>query len=651
MKPSALRLAAVLALASLAHAQQRPAPHLAFVYPAGGQQGTTLTISVGGQNLTGPAAAFVSGRGVTTKIVGYERPLTQKEINDLREKADELQAKRTAAKADSTKPPFTAEDEKLAGEIRQTLANRSNRQVPPALAETVMVEVTLGPDAALGERELRLKAASGLSNPIVFCVGQLPEVSEPVVTATSARPAPRGRAADLRAARTQSSFSEIILPATVNGQILPGEADRFRFTARKGQRLVFAVAARALMPYLADAVPGWFQATLALFDAQGHEIAYNDDFRFNPDPMLACEIPADGAYTLELKDAIYRGREDFVYRITAGELPFVTSIFPLGGPIAGRVDFALSGWNLPEDKLSVDTSVYAPGKFQISLKECELVSNPMRFALSALPECRAAGTNRSLDTAQALALPTIVNGRIAQAGDEAVFRFEGKAGDEIVAEVMARRLGSPLDSTLILTDAAGLVLASNDDCEDKASGLLTHHADSRLSCKLPANGAYFVRIGDAQGRGGSDYGYRLRLSAPQPGFELRAVPASINLRAGGTAAITVHVIRRDGFNGDITLALRDAPPGFTLRGARLPAGADKIQMTLTAPAAPREEPFDVKIIGTANIGERTISHAAVPAEDMMQAFAYHHLVTMQELKVCVTGRAPPARVAKSGTAK
>ena len=29
--------------------------------------------------------------------------------------------------------------------------------------------------------------------------------------------------------------------------------------------------------------------------------------------------------------AIYRGREDFVYRITIGELPFVTSIFPLGG--------------------------------------------------------------------------------------------------------------------------------------------------------------------------------------------------------------------------------------------------------------------------------------------------------------------------------
>ena len=56
-----------------------------------------------------------------------------------------------------------------------------------------------------------------------------------------------------------------------------------------------------------------------------------------PIPVLYYEIPADGEYVVEIKDAIYRGREDFVYRITIGELPFVTSIFPLGGP-AGDAD-------------------------------------------------------------------------------------------------------------------------------------------------------------------------------------------------------------------------------------------------------------------------------------------------------------------------
>ena len=122
------------------------------------------------------------------------------------------------------------------------------------------------------------------------------------------------------------------LPAVVNGQIMPGAVDRIRFSAARGQHLVLSVAARDLIPYLADAVPGWFQATMTLYDPRGKEVAYDDDYRFHPDPVLYYEIPTAGEYSLEIKDAIYRGREDFVYRISMGELPFLTGIFPLGGP-------------------------------------------------------------------------------------------------------------------------------------------------------------------------------------------------------------------------------------------------------------------------------------------------------------------------------
>ena len=74
--------------------------------------------------------------------------------------------------------------------------------------------------------------------------------------------------------------------------------DRYRFAARAGQRLVAQVRARELIPYIADAVPGWFQAKLALFDAKGKEVAYADDFRFRPDPVLSYEVAADGDYVL-----------------------------------------------------------------------------------------------------------------------------------------------------------------------------------------------------------------------------------------------------------------------------------------------------------------------------------------------------------------
>ena len=157
---------------------------------------------------------------------------------------------------------------------------------------------------------------------------------------------------------------------------------------------------------------------------------------------------------------------------------------------------------------------------------------------------------------------------IYQPGDWDVFRFDGRAGEEIVAEVSARRLNSPLDSLLRLTDAAGRELAVNDDAEDKGAPLLTHQADSRLAFKLPANGAYYLHLGDAQGKGGADYAYRLRISRQQPDFALRVVPSSINARAGATVPLTVYALRRDGFAGDIALQLKDAPAGFRMEIGR-----------------------------------------------------------------------------------
>ena len=305
-----LALAAALTFAPDARAQnnQRTSPRIGYAYPAGGQQGTTVILSLGGQNLNGTVAAYFSGFGIDAKVSGYDRPLTQKEIMDLREKIDALQQKRSAAK-DPTKPPFTAADEKAIAEARVKLATRPGRQANPAIAETVTLELTIGSDAPSGEREIRLRTASGLSNPITFVVGQLREYVAPVITSSNlaadgaSRPATGARAAIIKQPDTA-----ITLPIVVNGQILPGEVDRFRFTARQGQKLTLAAGARALIPYLADAVPGWFQATLALYDAKGKEVAYDDDFRFNPDPVLFYKIPADGDYTVEIKDSIYRKR-------------------------------------------------------------------------------------------------------------------------------------------------------------------------------------------------------------------------------------------------------------------------------------------------------------------------------------------------------
>jgi hypothetical protein len=625
---------AVLLTLPLLQAQQNQ-PHIGYIYPAGGQKGTTFQILIGGQFLDETTQVLVTGGGISATVVEQTKPLAGKELQLLRDRIKTLQEKRQASALGPTKsegkdgtavtppPVFTAEDQKELAEARQKMLKNPPRPPNPALAETVTLDVTLAPDAQSGDRELRLLTRGGLTNPMVFQIGQLPEVRE-------------------QKAKTDISPKEqaVTLPAVINGQIMPGDVDRYRFPARRGQQVVVAVFARALIPYLADAVPGWFQATIALYDSHGKELAYDDDYRLNPDPVLSYKIPQDGDYVIEIKDSIYRGRDDFVYRIFAGELPFVTSLFPLGGEVGKTTTVDIKGWNLPATQMT--PNIATPGIQPISLRNGQLVPKRISYKVDTLPEILEHEPNNSPDTAQPVTLPVIVNGRIDAPGDWDVFRFEGKAGQEIVAEVYARRLDSPLDSVLKLTDAQGQQLAFNDDHEDKGSGLNTHHADSYLTAKLPANGTYFIHLGDIQRNGGPEYAYRLRLSAPQPDFELRVTPSSVNLRGGGSTPLTVYALRKDGFAGEIELFLTKAPAGFLLNGARIPPNQNQVRLTLSAPMVAPVGPVELELEGQAEIQGQTVDRLAVPAEDMMQAFAYRHLVPSQDLMADVVGRIQPS---------
>jgi hypothetical protein len=630
-------IAIFLLLGGTALAQQTP--HLAYVYPAGGKIGTTFQIVVGGQFLITVSNAFVTGPGISATVLDHNRPMNQKDFNDLRDRLKVLQDKLQAARRGNPGTNvWTAADAAESGQIRANiLKNPPNRAANPAMIDTVAIKISIATNAAPGEREIRLATPNALSNPLRFCIGTLPEISklaakpanpdlDKFLERIGGRPAPVG---------TPKFETRISLPAVVNGQIMPGGVDRYRFSAVRGRQLVITASARSLIPYLADAVPGWFESVLTIYDAKGKELASGERFHFRPDPVIHFEAPRDGEYTVEIHDSIFRGREDFVYRVAIGELPFVTGIFPLGGRLGEKTSVTLTGWNLPEKSLSpdnIETGVTSlNGKF----------FNAIPFAVDDLPECFEREPDNSVETAQAVTPPIIINGRISQPGERDVFKFEGHAGQQIVAEVFARRLDSPLDSFLRLTDADGKQLAFNDDFEDKGSGLNTHHADSYLTATLPADGIYYVHLTDTQGQGGPEFAYRLRISEPQPDFALRVVPSSISLRTDMSAPLTVFALRRDGFTNAIDLKLKDAPEGFSLSGARIAGNQDKAQFTLKAPPQSSENPTAISIEGDALIAGKLVTHDAVPAEDMMQAFIYRHLVPSKELAVVVNGQPRP----------
>jgi hypothetical protein len=357
-------------------------------------------------------------------------------------------------------------------------------------------------------------------------------------------------------------------------------------------------------------------------------------------------VPDDGQFVLTITDAIYRGREDFVYRITIGQLPMVTSIFPLGSRVRQPVDIQAAGWNLSGAELLPPAADAKPGVHSVTVKTHTRVANPMPFRIDTLPECRESEPNNRPSRAQQVEPPIIVNGRIDRSDDWDVFQIQARAGDNIVAEVYARRLDSPLDSLLKVTDSAGHLLSVNDDHMDATDGLNTHHADSYLSLSIPKDGTYFVHVGDTARDGGQAFSYRLRISAPRPDFALRVVPSSINIRGRSGGAATVYAIRRDGFNGPIKIGVEDLPAGLSSAPVTIKPSQESARIVVRTRRFKMEQPANVKVVGRARIADRNVVRWAVPAEDRMQAFLWRHLVPARELKLMVvnpTYRPAPTR--------
>ena len=627
-------------------------PDVGYLFPAGGCRGSQLQIFAGGQKLRGAKDVIVTGDGVTAQVSKVYKPFNNLQGEQRKELKRQVENRKTIlmgrSVANSDKKPIEDEGKTVvlpdhplfatidAMSLRQ-LAHldhylktyRKKRQLNAQLRDLVAIDVTIAADAMPGRRELRIRTPAGLTNPMVFEVGTLPEVVE-------SEPNDPGAFPDLPV-----TAEPLTLPVTVNGQILPGDLDRIIFQAVKRQGLVIEVKARALIPYLADAVPGWFQPVVTLFDSAGKKLAFADDFRFQPDPVFFYHIPAEGEYQLEIRDAIYRGREDFVYRLSISEAPFVTHIFPLGGRMGEETITSVSGWNLPDHSAPLDTTL-SDGEIRYaawSYGRNGAKTNAIPYAVNLLPECREAEPNSERTSAQEIGIPCIINGTIAKQRDVDIFKFHGKAEQQVVIEVNARRLQSPVDSIIRLLDVDGNVVAWNDDHMEKdghlhrGAGLVTHHADSYLLTTLPKDGLYFVSIEDSTQRGGDAYGYRLRLSKPQPDYRLRVTPATLNTNPRRSEEVTIFAQRIDGYAGPITVLLESAVEGLTMADCEIPAGQDKVTATLKMPTERPQGTMTVKFTGHAVIAGEETSRPVIPAENQMQAFLWRHLVPCEEFRI------------------
>ena len=258
---SGCRLALVVTLTALASAAQaqQPAPHVGYVYPAGGRQGTEFKVTLGGQFLDGVDKAFISGPGVQAVVLQHVKPLTQKQFNDLRDKFQELQKKKPRDEATARRSPRFA---------RSWPRSSSGRSIRPSPRPSRSRQV--GPQRPARHPRAAAHAPTALTNPLSFCVGQLPEFTE----AGQGRPRfPSSKKGsryrmDVTAARPRRSHRD---HGAGDGQRPDHARHAWTAIASRPKRASSWSwpPARELIPYLADAVPGWFQAAMALCDAAG----------------------------------------------------------------------------------------------------------------------------------------------------------------------------------------------------------------------------------------------------------------------------------------------------------------------------------------------------------------------------------------------
>ena len=547
-----------------------------YVYPAGGRAGDTLQVIVGGQAMWGTRHIQVEGGGVQllkwqnapgTFYAGCgEQQQWAREYMRRVFAGEHQQPVRRARQFGVWRYNHFMEQLDQLDPLMLSLACKgmferpNSLQASPAIAQKIVLTLKIDKNAKPGPRELRLVGAEGsmrCTNPLLFFVGEVPEFKEQYYQMPPQKRQP----------------VEFTVPSAVNGQIEPGEVDHFKFRLKKGEKCHFVLLGRKLNPFIGDGVPGNFQPVLEVKDAKGKSLAFADDNYFDPDPVLNFTAPADGLYTLEIRDALYRGREDFVYRIHAA----------LGSYVRPR---------LQPPRLGIPES-------------CEHAS-----------------------VSEIVELPRLISGTVSAPGEEKVFRFKAVKDQRIVAEVFARRLGSPLDTLLKIDGPDGKQIAVNDDFERPNIGLNMQHIDSYISFKAPASGVYTVKLSDTAGAGGKDHQFFLRLDRPRPDFRVYVVPSGVWVTPDTAGEVVKVVVEKlDGFNGEIAFELKNGG-ALSISGIKsIPAGAGESQIAFSSYWERKMPALYPELYAVHGRTRRRV----MGADAAMQAFAYHQYVPARRL--------------------
>ncbi len=174
-----------------------------------------------------------------------------------------------------------------------------------------------------------------------------------------------------------------------------------------------------------------------------------------------------------------------------------------------------------------------PGPHTVRCQGRYGVSAPRVFLVDPLPHVLESDSGDG-PRETVLPVPGIADGRFSGGPDTDVYAFEGKGGQKLSIDGIARRVDSRAALVLRLETADGRFVA-----ESRAAG----GSDPRIDVALPADGGYRLTVSDAVHGNGADHPYEIRVSsaprlafvfppAAAPGTTIDAVAWGWNLPGG-----------------------------------------------------------------------------------------------------------------------
>jgi hypothetical protein len=221
--------------------------------------------------------------------------------------------------------------------------------------------------------------------------------------------------------------------------------------ARAGEVHYFRLDLKSMQEIGVQAVPApgsKLDPILQLTDAKGRVVADSAN------SLLAFRAPNEaGAYVLTLRDRDYRPDQPMTYRLHVGTIPIVTSVLPLGAQRGVATPCRLEGVFLADTNPTVEVPADAvPGsRFPVKVASPH---GPVLGSVSLLVG-EFQEVHHEFQRESIIPVPGTANGTVGRPSGDATWQFDAKKGKRLILEVNARRLGSPLDSTIEVLDERG----------------------------------------------------------------------------------------------------------------------------------------------------------------------------------------------------